>query len=196
MKYETQVALARRFLHHIEHKTTDMLPRVSYNTRTAYTCTNHFDQEKALLFRKYPLLSGLSCQIPSPGDFITEEYAGMPILLTRGNDGQVRAFMNVCRHRGAQVEMAESGCGRQRFTCPYHAWSYNLDGKLVGLPDAATFGEIDRGAFNLVPVPVQERHGMIFVLHDTRGAPFDVDALLGSELSAELATYQLKNCHH
>ena len=196
MKHETQIALARRFLEHIDHASTDRAAQVSYNTPRAYVCAEHFAREQSVLFRRHPLLAGLSCQIPAAGDFLTENSAGVPVLVTRANDGSVRAFMNVCRHRGAQVEFATHGCGRQKFSCPYHAWSYNLEGKLVGVPDAASFGDIERSAHHLVPLPVAERDGLIWVLHTPGAAGFDADALLGPALSAEIAAYELSSWHH
>ena len=87
--------------------------------------------------------------------------ADVPILLTRGSDGAVRAFLNVCRHRGAVV--VEEGLGdATRFTCPYHAWSYDNEGSLVGIYNQKDFGEIDKDCHGLTPLPVFERAGLIW----------------------------------
>lgn len=195
MKHETQVALARRFFDHIDHKTTDMAPDVAYNAVSAYTCPERLARERQVLFREHPLIVGFSCQIPQPGDFITDDSAGVPVLLTRTRNGQVRAFMNVCRHRGAKVETAEAGCGRKVFTCPYHAWSYDLEGRLAGLPDAEGFAGLAREQYGLRELPVAERHGLIWVRHSA-GAPIDPDALLTPPLAEELAAYGLADWHH
>ena len=196
MQREIQLALTERFFAHIDQQSTDQAEQVSYNSPEVYTGPDHFAQERAKLFRQLPLLSALSCQLATPGAFLTEDFAGVPVLLTRGQDGAAHAFMNVCRHRGSQLESADSGCGRQRFSCPYHAWSYNLEGKLIGVPDAESFGAIDRAQHHLVALPVIERHGMIWVSHTPGGAAIDLDTLLGVKLSAELGAYDLARWHH
>ena len=196
MEHATQLALTARFFAHIDQRTTDSADAQALNDVRAYTCLEHFAQEQALLFRAQPLLAALSCQLPNPGDFLTEDRTGIPVLLTRAADGTVHAFMNVCRHRGARIEASATGCARKLFSCPYHAWNYNLDGALVGVPDAESFGAVARGERGLVPLPVAERHGMIFVRHTPRGAAFAVDDLLGADLSAELAAYELARWHH
>ena len=196
MEHATQIALTRRFFAHIDGKSTDRATAVSFNTPYVYIDAEHFAREKGLLFARHPLVVGLCCKIPTPGDFLTEDFAGIPVLVTRAHDGTAHAFMNVCRHRGSRLESDDAGCGRQKFTCPYHAWSYNLEGRLVGVPDASTFGEIPRGEYGLVPLPVDERHGLIWVRHTPRGDAFDTEALLGSALSAEIAAYDLSTWHH
>jgi phenylpropionate dioxygenase-like ring-hydroxylating dioxygenase large terminal subunit len=195
MLHETQVALAKRMLHHIDNKSTDMLEREAFNNVSTFTSETQFAQEKRELFRKHPLIVGLTCQIPKPGDFLTDDFTGIPLLVTRTKQGEVRAYMNVCRHRGSKVEFEGTGCGRKVFTCPYHAWSFDLEGKLVGLPDAEGFSGIDRSQYGLRELPVVEKHGIIWARH-TPGEPIDLDALLGSELSTELGAYDLANWHH
>ena len=106
---------------------------------------NYFDQDRWQLevdriFKRLPLVMGFSCQMREVGSYSAVTVLGVPVLMVRGSDGQMRAFLNVCRHRGAQV--AESGCGKaRRFTCPYHAWSYNTQGDLVGIFEADAFGD-------------------------------------------------------
>jgi phenylpropionate dioxygenase-like ring-hydroxylating dioxygenase large terminal subunit len=195
MKHETQVALARRFFEHIDRKTTDMAPHLAYNAVSAYTCTERLARERQILFREHPLIVGFGCQIPRPGDFLTEDSTGLPVLVTRNSDGQVRAFVNVCRHRGAMVETAEAGCGRKVFTCPYHAWSYDLEGRLAGLPDGEGFAGLNREQYCLRELPAAERHGLLWVRHSP-GAPIDPDALLTPPLAEELAAYGLADWHH
>jgi phenylpropionate dioxygenase-like ring-hydroxylating dioxygenase large terminal subunit len=94
------------------------------------------------------------------------------VLAVRGRDGAIRAFANICRHRGAPVA---NGCGRTRkFSCPYHGWTYGLDGKLKGIPDERSFSGVDKDKNGLLPLPVGERHGMIFV-RLAPGAPLEID---------------------
>ena len=100
-------------------------------------------------------------ELPRPGTFVTKSVAGHPVLVTRADDGVLRAFKNACTHRGAQVA---DGCGEaRRLTCPYHAWSFALDGSLAGQPDSYAFDEIDRMTLGLEPLPIADVAGLIAV---------------------------------
>jgi phenylpropionate dioxygenase-like ring-hydroxylating dioxygenase large terminal subunit len=122
-------------------------------------------------------MMGLGCRIPKPGDYFTDNNCGVPILVVRDHDGEVRAFLNVCRHRGAQVATA---CGqiKRNFVCPYHGWSYDDRGKLVGIPDSRNFDGVDRDEHGLVALPACERFGCIWVQPEP-GTHFDIDKELG-----------------
>ena len=119
--------------------------------------------EKELVFRRNWLLVGHANEIPKPGDFMTLDAADERALVVRGHDGEVRAFHNLCRHRGSRV-VAEPGgnCGSV-ITCPFHGWSYDLDGRLRGIPFAKTFGPLDRSTLGLKPVQHELWHGLVFV---------------------------------
>jgi phenylpropionate dioxygenase-like ring-hydroxylating dioxygenase large terminal subunit len=119
--------------------------------------------ERQNVFSKFPLLVGFSSQIPNPGDFLTHDRAGVPLLLTRDREGVLHAFLNVCRHRGLKVAEPACGSGRANFVCRYHGWSYDLDGKLSGVPLPYGFPDLDRAASGLVSLPVAELYGLIFV---------------------------------
>ena len=112
---------------------------------------------------------------------------GLPILATRDADGEFRAFVNSCRHRGAIVETEERGTKR-RFTCPFHAWSYDTSGDLVGLPKPDHFGDVDTECLGLHPLPAEERHGLLFVHPDPDGV-MDLDELLGEWFDDEFPTW-------
>eukprot|EP01036_Dinobryon_divergens_P036698 gene36698-47837_t len=149
-----------------------------HNRVDAYSDRERAARERDSLFRSQPLFMGLSSRLSKAGDYITEDVAGMPVLLVRGPDGTVRAFANVCRHRGAPVA---EGCGNARaFVCPYHAWTYDAQGRLLGVTDKAGFAGLDIGAHGLVRLPAGEKHGMIFVratpLREGEPAEIDVDA--------------------
>jgi nitrite reductase/ring-hydroxylating ferredoxin subunit len=184
MDHEQQVALMRRAFAHIDAGTTDLAESVFFNPVAAYCSPQRLARESALLFREYPLLMGLSNQIPEPGDHFTDDHTGVPILVVRGNDGRARAFQNVCRHRGARVA---EGCGRQKnFVCPYHGWTYGLEGQLRGIPDQRNFPGVEPEAHGLVPLPMAERHGMLWVRPSVGpdGMELDAQRHLG-ELDAE-----------
>src|SRR5262249_59856053 len=120
-----------------------------------YPCRRQFARERELFFRRGPLFVGLSCLLPRAGDYMTHDYAGVPMLLVRHEDGNLRAFLNVCRHRGARVADG-SGHGVKRFLCPYHAWTYATDGRLIARPDERSFAEIDSASCSLRELPVTE----------------------------------------
>ena len=103
---------------------------------------------------------------PRPGDYLTHDYSGIPLLLVRQPNGSFRAFLNVCRHRGARLANG-SGRGLRNLVCPYHAWCYGIDGKLLVRPDERSFAEIDKSARGLRELAVVEKYGMIWVSPST-----------------------------
>src|SRR4029079_6463562 len=110
------------------------------------------------------------CELPSPGDYRADDLSGAPILVVRVGDGRLNAFLNVCRHRGAKVATG-SGSGKRLFVCPYHAFTYDLTGRLTKLP-AEGFRGLACADHSLVPLPVAELHGLIWV-QATPGADLD-----------------------
>jgi phenylpropionate dioxygenase-like ring-hydroxylating dioxygenase large terminal subunit len=119
--------------------------------------------ENELVFRRNWLLVGHASQVPEPGDFMTLDVADERALVVRGRDGELRAFHNLCRHRGSRV-VAEAGgnCGAV-ITCPFHGWSYALDGRLQGVPFPKSFGQLDHSAHGLKPLDQEIWHGMVFI---------------------------------
>jgi len=116
MNRQEELAVGRRLLGHIDGRTTDLADAMFRNRVSAYSCRERAGLERDRLFRERPIFMGLSTRLPKPGDYLTEDVAGMPVLMTRGADGEVRAFANICRHRGAPVAQ---GCGNARaFVCP------------------------------------------------------------------------------
>ena len=162
----------------------DDAPGITHAPVDAYISQERFDREVATLFRRHPVVVAFSAQVRKPGDFVTSADTGQPILVARGLDGKLRAFLNVCRHRSATVESRPCGANKRAFVCPYHGWSYDLTGKLVGITDGAWFGDIDRSAHGLRQLAVAERCGMVWVvptaLEKGQSADIDLDALLGS----------------
>jgi phenylpropionate dioxygenase-like ring-hydroxylating dioxygenase large terminal subunit len=121
-----------------------------------------------VLFRGGAHIVGWTGELPKPGTFITKNVAGHPVLVTRADDGVLRAFRNACTHRGAQVA---DGCGEaRRLTCPYHAWSFELNGDVAGQPQAYAFSDIEKSSLGLQPLPIADVAGLIAV-----GLSDDVD---------------------
>ena len=100
--------------------------------------------------------------IPNIGDWHSLEFLGESIIVVRGTDDVIRAFTNVCRHRGSRLLDGSSGCAK-KFICPYHAWTYELDGRLSGVPDSASYSDLDKLRHGLAPVALEIWRGFIFV---------------------------------
>ena len=140
-------------------------------------------KERAL-FETSPLALAAATEIAEPNDFLVRNAVGRSVLITRDEDGVAHAFLNYCRHRGAEPAQ---GCGNtRRFTCPYHAWNYDTKGRLVGMPLRDRHDGLDLSQYGLVELPSEERHGFIWVVL-RRDHPIDVAAHLG-DLDAEIAS--------
>jgi phenylpropionate dioxygenase-like ring-hydroxylating dioxygenase large terminal subunit len=144
-----------------------------------------YEAEKRAIFDKYPFVAGMSRDIEKPGDFLKTDDFGAPILITRNREGVIKAFINSCRHRGAALVYEERGNTGAGFTCPYHGWSYNLDGRLLGITCNSSFGSPDKSEHGLIEIDAEERHGLIFVATKP-GVKLDLDEFLGPELNQEL----------
>jgi phenylpropionate dioxygenase-like ring-hydroxylating dioxygenase large terminal subunit len=155
-----------------------------------YLDADRWREEMDAIFMKLPLLLGFTCEMRNPGDYKTMNILDTPVLMVRGKDGQVRAFMNVCSHRGATLATQPKGnCAR--FVCPYHAWTFNDQGVLMGVADRAKFGDVDTAERHLKELPCEERAGMIFVCL-TPGHSFDLEHYMGQMLD-EVASFGLEN---
>jgi phenylpropionate dioxygenase-like ring-hydroxylating dioxygenase large terminal subunit len=189
MKPETQREILRRFFMMREAHTTMLAPEVYRQRASVYTDPNRLAEEVQALFRGQPLCVALSADLPSTGDYVATEAAGVPLLLVRGEDAEVRCFLNICRHRGGRVATGRGRPGRA-FKCPYHSWAYDLNGELLGQPLAReAFEGLDRSCMGLIPVPAAERFGVILVRLGSE-EPIDVAAELG-ELAPEIADWHL-----
>lgn len=145
-----------------------------------YADPHHLQLERDSLFRAYPQVIALSPDLPTAGSVLTRDTFGFPVVLTRDDAGVVHAFANVCVHRGAQVVPDGRDCKR-RLTCPYHGWTYDLGGRLVGVPDQESFPDLDRDTTGLRPIPVREEHGVIWALPDLEADPaVELDPGLGA----------------
>src|SRR5262249_36081265 len=120
-----------------------------------------FAEEQKKIFRRSWQVVGHRNQLANPGDYVTFELCGEPLLFVRGNSGELRGFYNVCRHRaGPPAE----GCGsRKLFRCGYHGWTYDLEGKLISAPEFENVQQFDPAYFTLAPVRVEEWFNLVFV---------------------------------
>jgi phenylpropionate dioxygenase-like ring-hydroxylating dioxygenase large terminal subunit len=193
MKHSTQVRLIHEIFEAIDRGTPPMAEKFSRNDTSAYTSAERAARERDVLFRHHPIVAGFSSQIPNPGDYLTEDLAPVPIFVVRNLSGELRAFVNICRHRGAKL-VSGCGAGAKRFSCPYHAWTYDTDGHLVAIPDEYGFEGLDRAASGLVAIPVAEKYGLIFVTAKPDEA-IDIDAMLGG-LAEDIESYGIGSFTH
>jgi len=128
-----------------------------------------FDAEKRAFLRAAPQVVCHESEIAEPGEWRTLEYLGESVVVIRGDDGETRAFSNVCRHRGSRLVDGDGGCAKV-LTCPYHAWSYARDGGLVGVPHRSEYPGLQTEKLGLFPVPIENWHGFLFVTLEP-GAP-------------------------
>jgi phenylpropionate dioxygenase-like ring-hydroxylating dioxygenase large terminal subunit len=123
-------------------------------------------EEHDRIFMRLPLPLAPSAMLAEPGSFVCRDGFGQAVVLTRDKSGDVHAFINSCRHRGSRItEESEPTKGRL-IVCPYHAWSYDLSGKLVGVPRREVFADLDKSDLGLVRLPCVERGGIIWVKLD------------------------------
>jgi len=174
-------AVAERVLGHIERGTTDAGAEVWREPVENYRSRARFDLEVTRVLRRFPTPFCPSAALPESGSFVAREAAGTPLVAVRGQDGVVRAFRNVCRHRGMRIADG-SGC-EKAFTCGYHGWTYGLDGSLRHVPHEGGFPGLDKDRHGLVPVRVTEQHGVVFVTQDApaSGAVEDLPELIAPD---------------
>ncbi len=149
----------------------------------AYHSPALFELERTQLFLRHWQVAGHTSDIPAPGDWLSFDMLGERAVIMRGQDGTLRAFHNLCRHRGARVVDGTQGHCRGAIVCPFHGWVYNLDGTLRGAAAPTSFGDFDRANFGLKPIELQQFHGFLFLrFHPgpqpdvaTLMAPFDAD---------------------
>ncbi|MDH3307017.1 MAG: aromatic ring-hydroxylating dioxygenase subunit alpha [Acidimicrobiia bacterium] len=177
MRHERQLQLLDRLAKAGPRRTGLYAEASTIVPASAYTDPQRFENELDFLFRGGVVVFALSCELPQPGDHQAQTFGGIPLLVVRQPDRSLRAMVNACRHRAAPlVENGRSGHGTV-FQCPYHAWTYELDGTLRNRPGSA--GAFDDVTVNcdLHQVAVAERYGMILVRPRGR-EPIDVDAVL------------------
>ena len=181
---EPLLEMARHNIAHSAAGTIDIEPGVYKVPASNYFDQERFDKEVDGIFRRIPLMLAATAELPNPGDYKAMNAAGLPILLVRGKDGEVRSFINSCSHRGTNVVLEGTGNARL-FSCPYHAWSFDQKGNLVAIASKEEFGDIDTDCYGLTKLPVTERGGLIWgIANPNSTVDFDTflagyDELLG-----------------
>ncbi|BBX45572.1 Rieske 2Fe-2S domain-containing protein [Mycobacterium cookii] len=184
MERDQLIDLTRRAVKLARDKTTDLAPAEHIVPAGNYTSVERHRRDVEMLMAS-PQLVGYVSELPTPGSYCTKTVMGRSVLLTRTSDGAVKAFNNVCLHRQSQVA---TGCGTaKRFTCPYHAWTYDNTGRLIGLPGREGFPGVQVRSDGLTELPAAEFAGFLWVALDP-GATLDVATHLGP-LAEELDSW-------
>src|SRR5919199_1173107 len=137
-----------------------------------YTSPQVFRMELDRIFLRRWLCAAREEQIPAPGDYVVRAVGTESVIILRDRAGAVRAFHNVCRHRGTRLCEETRGRFSSTIQCPYHAWTYALDGRLVGAPSMDGVEDFDKGAYPLHPVALARWEGFIFISLAERPEPF------------------------
>ncbi|MFC3580275.1 aromatic ring-hydroxylating oxygenase subunit alpha [Sphingomonas hylomeconis] len=176
---EGQMALARQLADGGRRDTAG----VSHIDAAAYTSPARHDAEQERIFAKVPLVIAPSALLPKRNMAVPHDGFGKPLLIARDKDGNAQVFLNVCQHRGTRlVEGSEAVCA-SRLICPYHAWSYTLDGQLAALPRPDSFPGLDKAQFALKRLATHEAGGLIWFSFDD-SADFADAAALGQDFAA------------
>jgi phenylpropionate dioxygenase-like ring-hydroxylating dioxygenase large terminal subunit len=163
-----------------EARTAD---RIEHVPASHYTCPDHFAREKAALFDRLPQVLCASALLPDAGMAAPHDATGRPLLITRDNEGHAHVFLNVCQHRGTKLVEGDEVICAKRMVCPYHAWTYRMDGELLALPRPETFPGLDKSKHSLVELPSHESGGLIWFAPDA-GADFSDAGRIGEDMSA------------
>jgi phenylpropionate dioxygenase-like ring-hydroxylating dioxygenase large terminal subunit len=185
--------LAHELVKHHDRNTTHMAPEIMKLDASSVYASEERHKAELALFKRIPMVVGMSAELREPGSFKTMEMLGLPLLITRDRAGVLHTFLNACTHRGAPL--TNLPCGKAaRFTCPYHAWTFGNDGRLITVHSQDQFGAFDKSTRNLVELPCTEKAGMIFAIL-TPGLELDVDTFYEGLLS-EIARYGYEDWHY
>lgn len=165
-------------------------PLLEAETMPAFTYTSpeFYQREVERIWRKVWNFIGSADQIPNRGDYFTLNFAGVPTIILRDQDGTIRAFANTCRHRGSELLEGKGNC--KLIVCPYHSWSYDLTGNLRGTPEMDKTVNFNKADYGLTPIKIDTWGGFLFINFDKNCAPLKKH--LG-ELPEKLAPYNLEN---
>lgn len=151
-----------------------------------YTSEAFYRREVERIFFKMWNFVGSVDQLPAPGSYFTLDFAGVPVIVLRDLEGRLRAFSNSCRHRGSALLSGSGSC--KLIVCPYHSWSYALDGRLNAAPEMRETRGFDQGRYGLIPLRLESWGGFLFLNFDDEAE--DLGTFLG-DLPERLAAYRL-----
>lgn len=181
--------IVERLLGHLRNGTTDLCSDLMPLDAHIFNDPEVARTETDLVFGRVPAIAAHSSELAEPNDYVAKRLPRNDAVMVRQVDGSVRAFVNMCRHRGGRLVQDDAGSCR-RFSCPYHGWSYDTDGRLVSITYPDSFGPADKTQLGLIELPTEERHGFVWVV-DNPDATIDVADWLGPEMDELMASYAL-----
>lgn len=187
------LSLLRRLLDRVEGTAPGPSPCCARIPTAHYCDPARFQRERESIFLSRPLVIGHESQLPEPGDALVHDWLGLPLITLRDRDGSIRTLMNVCRHRGMRLVEEEGPTRLRSLVCPYHQWTYGLEGALRNIPRSESFCDLDLAALGLVNLPTEVRHGLIWLQAERKGR-MDLDAHLAG-LGSDLEFFDLANYH-
>ncbi len=156
---------------------------ISHVPAAVYTDPAHFEREQRALYGRMPQILVPSALLPDPGMAVPHDSTGRPLLVTRDAEGQAHVFLNVCRHRGTRLVEGDDAVWTRKLVCPYHAWTYAVDGRLLALPRSDSFPSLDKAAMGLIELSSCEAGGLIWFAPEA-DADFTHVRALGEDMDA------------
>ena len=187
------IAMARRDLEFGRRGALDQVESVYRVPVENYFDRERWQAEMKQIFRRLPLVLATTAEVREPGAYKAIDAAGMQVLITRTRSSEVKAYVNMCSHRGAKL-VPEGQGSASRFTCPYHAWTYSPEGELVAVYAEDDFGDIDKSCHGLTELPSLERAGLIWVTLDPNSQLDITEFLVGYD--ALLDQFGFRDWHH
>jgi len=185
-----------RMKKHLRESSTDLASTSSTQSSEFYQSQQFLDSELEKIFQKMPLPVGHSAQLEKPGDYITRCDFGLPLIILRNREGALEVFANQCRHRGSKLVTETTG-HFQSISCPYHGWTYDLKGQLVGAPHRECFEHLNSGQINLLKYSVAEINGLIWMKYQPQASSLSgfSDEIRGhlGELALDIAQFKLQD---
>ena len=178
-----------QFSQPMAHEKPEIAPVRNLMAPWAYKNQEFFDLEVETLFKRNWLLVGHISELQKTGDYLTFDGLGERAIVIKGADDELRAFHNVCRHRGSRIVRDKSGNCKNAIVCPFHGWTYNLDGSLKNIPALNTFDNLDKATHGLVALDINVWHGFVFIRFGGDGA--SINELL-APIEDEIALYKLE----
>ena len=187
MLKQEQNRLLKGLLKHLDAKTNVDAGGIMKTPAETYISEDRFETEWKTFFQDHPQIIGMSGDLAEANSFFTINDFGPSIIATRDPAGKFKAYANVCSHRGAEIEQEKRGV-KSKFSCPFHGWTFNNQGSLVGYPQSKQFGEIDKDCYGLTELPCIEKYGFLWVHPNSKGE-INLKDLLGDKLEEEFSAW-------
>ena len=190
MEKSERIRILNALTEHVANGTTADAGGIMRAPMSDFTCPQLLQQEHEVFFRNTPLCMGLSSALPGPNTYWSDNATGVPILMVRDSENRFRAYANVCRHRGGRI-VPEGRGSKTRFTCPFHGWTYGIDGSLLAVYKSRQFGNVSSMDFPLLELPSAEIYGTLWV-RPIQGDPIGEDECL-TGLQDDLVHWKLSD---